>query len=167
MAWSQPVSNGMEPEIQLAVKRVKRLRPINEPGLSWLLIVLMLFLMALAISVLGKRGGADTVAIITPGSETISPSETQVARIYTISYSSGVFSPTNLRIHAGDTVRFKNDAFFPIHIASDPDQNNLPGFDSIGDIPQGSYFSFTFAAKGIFGYYNENSPSQKGSIIVR
>ncbi len=160
-------SNGMQPEVQLAVKREKRLKPINGPGLSWLLIILMLFLLASAVSIFGKKESGD-LALGTPDpSETISPADTILPRIYTISYSNGVFSPTNLRIHAGDTVRFKNDSFFPIHVASDPDQNVLPGFDSVGDIPQSSYFSFTFAAKGIFGYYNKNSPYEKGTIIVR
>ncbi len=155
-------------EIQLAVKTVKRekrLKPMNGPGLFWLLIVLTLFLLALAVSILEKHKTVNS-STIPKKQETIGPAETKLPRIYNVSYKGGVFSPTNLRIHAGDTVRFKNDGFFPIRIVSDPDLNSLPGFDSIGDIPQGSYFSFTFAAKGIFGYYS-NVSKEKGSIIVR
>ncbi|OGN05150.1 MAG: hypothetical protein A3B99_05435 [Candidatus Yanofskybacteria bacterium RIFCSPHIGHO2_02_FULL_44_12b] len=156
----------MEPEAQLIVKRRRIIQPINGPGLFWMLIVLSLFSLALSIRIL-EKGNAGIAATATPKAEIIEPIETRLPRIYTVSYKGGVFSPTNLRIHAGDTVRFKNEGFFPIRIVSDKDMNYLPGFDSIGDIPQGSYFSFTFAAKGIFGYYNDNGPKEKGTIIVR
>src|SRR3989344_5943187 len=54
-------------------------------------------------------------------------------RVYTVFYTSGVFSPTNLQINVGDTVRFSNDNLFPIRVISDPhsDHTDLPGFDSI------------------------------------
>ena len=157
----------MNPEVDLAVKRERRLKPIDGPGLSWLLIVLVLFLTALSIRLLQKRDTTDSPEV-SPGPQATDSSDSQIPRVYNVSYKGGVFSPTNLRIRAGDTVRFKNDGFFAIHIASDPDQNNLPGLDSVGEIPQGSYFSFTFTAKGIFGYYNKNGTSQeKGTVIVR
>lgn len=93
------------------------------------------------------------------------PEESREPRFYTVTYKSGVFSPTNLRIHAGDTVRFKNDSFFGIRIVADPHQ--LPGLDSVGDIPQGSYFSYTFGEKGIFDYHNGKDAEQQGTIMVR
>lgn len=153
----------MDFEPQLAVKRQKKLPTVNGPGLFWMLIILMLVLFGLAVSMLGKPQniGAD---VPTPG-ETV-PADIKPSRIYTVSYKSGVFSPTNLRIHAGDTVRFKNEGIFPIRIVSGPD-SSLVGFDSIGDIPQGSFFSFTFAAKGIFDYHNDRNTKETGTIIVR
>lgn len=150
-------------ETQLAVKKQKKLPAIKGPGLFWMLIILTLVLFGLAVSLLGKSQNVGT-NLPTP-SETVSP-DIKPSRIYTISYKSGVFSPTNLRIHAGDTVRFKNESIFPIRIVSGPD-SSLVGFDSIGDIPQGSYFSFTFAAKGIFDYHNDKSSKETGTIIVR
>lgn len=150
-------------EPQLAVKKQKKLPAINAPGLFWMLIILMLVLFGLAVSMLGgnQNLGTDLPIPTETASLDIKPS-----RIYTISYKGGVFSPTNLRIHAGDTVRFKNESIFPIRIVSGPD-SSLAGFDSVGDIPQGSYFSFTFAAKGIFDYHNERSVKETGTIIVR
>jgi len=150
-------------EPQLAVKKEKKMPTVSGPGLFWMLIILMLVLFGLAVSILGRTQNLGT-DLPTP-TETVSP-ETKPSRIYTISYKSGVFSPTNLRIHAGDTVRFKNEGIFPIRIVSGPD-SRLVGFDSVGDIPQGSYFSFTFAAKGIFDYYNDRNPKETGTIIVR
>lgn len=85
------------------------------------------------------------------------------SRIYTVTYRNGVFSPTNLRIHLGDTVRFKNDDLFSIRIISE----SLPGFDSVGIIPRGGVFSYTFSSRGIFQYYNERNSDEAGAVIVR
>ncbi|OGM97516.1 MAG: hypothetical protein A2735_02170 [Candidatus Yanofskybacteria bacterium RIFCSPHIGHO2_01_FULL_41_21] len=136
-------------------------RTTHEPGISWLVVVILLILSGLAVVHF-----SDPQPVVSPtptkiSDNTITP--TTQPRIYTISYNSGVFSPTNLRIHAGDTVRFKNDSIFPIRILSE----DLVGFDSIGDIPQDSYFSFTFAARGTFSYYNKSNSDQTGTIIVR
>lgn len=136
-------------------------RTAHAPGISWLIVIMLMILLALAIIRFGNLQPA------------VSPTPTSIAdnsatpivqpRIYTISYDAGVFSPTNLRIHAGDTVRFKNNSIFPIRIMSE----DLVGFDSIGDIPQGSYFAFTFAARGTFSYLNSHNSNQTGTIIVR
>ena len=148
-------------EPQLAVKRKDRVPILNAPGLIWLLIVALLTLLGLAVSILGKPQGIGGAA---PNiTEEPTPAETRQPRIYSVSFKNGVFSPTNLRIHAGDTVRFKNEGLFGIRILSE----SYLGFDSIGEIPQGSYFSFTFAAKGIFDYHNNKNSEEKGTIVVR
>lgn len=148
-------------EPQLAVRRKDRVPTLNAPGLIWLLIVILLISLGLAVSILGKP--QDLGGVLPTVSEEPEPTETRQPRIYTVSYKNGVFSPTNLRIHAGDTVRFKNESLFSIRILSD----SYLGFDSVGDIPQGSFFSFTFAAKGIFDYHNNDNAEEKGTIIVR
>jgi len=136
-------------------------RTAHAPGISWLIVIMLMVLLALAVM---RFGSLQPVVSPTPtpiaGNST---TPTAQPRIYTISYDAGVFSPTNLRIHAGDTVRFRNDSIFPIRILSE----DLVGFDSIGDIPQGSYFSFTFAARGTFSYLNSRNSGQTGTIIVR
>ena len=151
-----------EIEAQLASKNDRPpFRTAHAPGISWLIVILLMVMLAFSVIHFGSLQ-----PIVSPLPSTIvDNSTTPIAqpRIYTISYDSGVFSPTNLRIHAGDTVRFKNDSIFPIRIVSD----DLVGFDSIGDIPQGSYFSLTFAARGTFSYYNKHNSDQTGTIIVR
>lgn len=176
--FNQPEQN-LEPEqdagpypAELAVKsasggKEKVSRFLNSSGLSWLLIVLVLVLMALAVNIFKQP--------VVPGisgnmGASLEPTlDIRQPRVYTVSYRNGVFGPTNLRIHAGDTVRFKNEGIFPIRIVSDPhpEHSGLVGFDSIGDIPQGSFFSFTFAARGIFGYHNEKDPDKSATIIIR
>jgi len=153
----------MDPDFnpQLARKEEERLNTFSANGMFWLLIILVLILLALAVTILGSRENLSSAA----NSISPSPSEAYIPRIYTVSYKNGVFSPTNLRIHAGDTVRFRNDSLFPIRIVGDDDQ--VPGFDSISDVPQGSSFGVTFAAKGIFGYHNGKNADETGTIMVR
>lgn len=146
---------------ELAVKKENVSRILNSSGLPWLLIVLVLVLLALSVSMFRKPITPNTSGNI--GSSLEPNPEVKQPRVYTVSYRNGVFSPTNLRIHAGDTVRFKNEGIFPIKIVGD----DLVGFDSVGDVPQGSFFSYTFAAKGIFSYHNERNSNETATIIVR
>lgn len=158
------VEPGQNPEpysVQLAVKKEKSHHRLSGSGLSWLLIILVLVLLAFAVNIF--RQPVNSGSTNNGGNSPESTSYIKQPRVYTISYRNGVFSPTNLRIHAGDTVRFKNESIFSVKIVGD----DLVGFDSVGDVPQGSFFAFTFAAKGIFGYHNEKSSDESGTIIVR
>ncbi len=134
---------------------------INQQFL-WALIILSLFLFSGAVFFfnkdLPKNQGAN-----------IEASKTQNGRVYTIYYTSGVFSPTNLQINIGDTVRFVNDSLFSIRVVSDPHPKHdaLPGFDSISDVPSQGLFSYTFTKRGIFDYHNERNIGQKGTVIVK
>lgn len=168
-----PIQQPSQPEQfepELVVRKTRKLKPINGPGIFWFLIVLVLILSGFSIGFLNKDRSGDS-SNLPDQTPRLLPTiiEARQPRIYTVSYRNGVFSPTNLRIRSGDTVRFKNEGFLPIRVASDPhpDHNNLVGFDSIGDIPQGSFFSFTFAAKGIFGYHSDRDTNKNGTIIVR
>ena len=154
-----PTQPNIEPE--LAVKKEKVSRVLNGSGLPWLLIVLVLVLMAFSVNMFRRPVAPNASGNI---SSPLEPTpEAKQPRVYTVSYRNGVFSPTNLRIHAGDTVRFKNEGIFPIKIVGD----DLVGFDSVGDVPQGSFFAFTFAARGIFSYHNYKNPDETATIIVR
>lgn len=152
---------------ELIRKEEERLNSFSDTGTFWLLIVVALILLAVSVRIFGVN---STNSGPISGSLTPTPTATQrPARVYTVSYKSGVFSPTNLRIHAGDTVRFRNDHFLSMHVVSDqhPAHNGLPGFDSVGDIPAGGYFAFTFSQAGVFGYHNERNVNETGLIIVR
>ena len=153
----------VEPQL---IARTERRPKLEGPGVFWALIILMLILLALAVVMFGRSEGeigSNNTLTVTP-----SPEDRQ-SRTYTVFYKNGVFSPTNLRIHAGDTVKFKNEGILPIRVISDPHpgHDSLNGFDSIGDMPQNSYFIFTFAAKGVFGYHNEKNINETGTIMVR
>jgi plastocyanin len=148
-------------ETRLAVKTEGH--DIHHEGKLWILIMIAMVLLAIAVGIFGTSStGSGTV--FSPV-----PTETYQPRTYSISYKAGVFSPTNLRIHSGDTVRFRNDGLMPIQIVSDPhpQHNDVVGLDSIGDIPPDGVFAYTFAAKGTFGYHNERNINETGTIIVR
>lgn len=144
----------------LTANRTSRPEPHGRPHL-WALILLALGLLVVAVL---KLSPAPTVP---PGGEA-TPTPEREARIYTVTYRFGVFSPTNLRIRAGDTVRFRNDSNSAVRIVADPlPGRRLPEFDSIGEVQPGSYFSYTFSSTGTFAYRSQAHADQAGVVIVR
>ncbi|MBI4117428.1 MAG: hypothetical protein HY451_01975 [Parcubacteria group bacterium] len=129
--------------------------------LFWVLTVLILLLFAGAVFFFGKDLPKNQQANFNGPKAS--------SRVYTVFYTSGVFSPTNLQINVGDTVRFLNDSILSIRVVSDPhpEHTDLAGFDSISDISAQGVFSFTFTKRGIFDYHNEKRTEQKGTIIVK
>ncbi|HTP56823.1 MAG TPA: hypothetical protein VMJ72_00905 [Candidatus Paceibacterota bacterium] len=149
-----------EPFAILAASRSAEPPRAGRPHL-WPLIIAVLFLMIVAIIVLGP--GPQSAPAPMP-----SDTATHEPRVYVVSYRFGVYSPTNLRIHAGDTVRFRNDGSVAVRVIADtgPGQS-IPEFDSVGPIQPGSMFSYTFANIGTFGYHTSGRDSEIGTIIVR
>jgi plastocyanin len=127
----------------------------------WPFIFLALILLGAAVILFGPTPPMNGQVLPTQTPE-------REARIYTVSYRFGVFSPTNLRIHVGDTVRFRNDSAQTVRIIADLELGRrIPEFDSGAPIdPEGS-FSHTFASAGAFSYHNRDDESETGVIIVR
>lgn len=92
------------------------------------------------------------------------------------------FSPTVLRVEAGDTVQFipmDDGTYWP---ASDkhPTHTLYPGsdiqkcgtseaasaFDVCKGISKDQTYAFTFTQKGTWGYHDHLSPKQTGTIVV-
>ncbi len=132
----------------------------------WLLIIIVLIGFAAALTYFGKVNPDSNAAI---DNVIARPTMGRQARIYTVYYGFGVFSPTNIRIHIGDSIRFQNDSNLPIHIVSSTVNGipELPGFDSVGDVPSDSVFTYTFNKDGIFGYHNADNLAEEGTVIVR
>lgn len=157
----------MDAEIQAQLIRKDGRPPLgSDNGAAWLMIIAALILLGAAVTIFGPTSGGGPVA---SGSITPSTTETPQPRIYTVSYKNRVFSPTNLRIHVGDTVRFRNDSLVSMRIVSElpPTGSDAAGFDSVGEIPNGSFFAVTFAVKGTYNYHNARNTGEVGSIIVR
>ncbi|MEK7638219.1 MAG: hypothetical protein AAB375_02230 [Patescibacteria group bacterium] len=152
----------MDPLAILAVRRNEGEPQHGRPHF-WPLIFLMLILLALAVTMLGQPVPADTTATPTPADNA-----DREPRVYMVGYKYGVFSPTNLRIHAGDTVRWHNQSSLPIRVVAQLQSGQrIPEFDSIGSVQPDGYFAFTFSKIGIYGYYNPSSSNESGVIIVR
>ena len=135
-------------------------------GAIWFVIILVLLGFVFSVVYFGRHD--PNLANGGPLSST-KPSTSRQPRVYTVFYGLGVFSPTNIRIHVGDSVRFQNDSKASIRVVSDVTNGtpDLPGFDSVGDIQPGGVFTYTFSTAGIFGYNNVKEPSEEGTVIVR
>src|SRR3989338_6965133 len=122
-------------------------------GAMWLFIILVLSGFAWAVLYFGRNN-----PLLANNGQAVSSRQTNARqqRTYTVFYGLGVFSPTNIRIHVGDSVRFQNDSDSAMHVISDStnDALDLAGFDSVGEIPPDSVFAYTFSQSGIFGYHN-------------
>lgn len=133
----------------------------SKQQLFWLLTVIILVLFAGAVFFFNKD---------LPKNQQANLNELKISgRTYTVFYTSGVFSPTNLQINVGDTVRFLNDGLLPMGVISDPqpDLGNLPEFDSVSEILPRGAFIHTFSRRGIFDYHNTKKAEQSGTIIVK
>ncbi len=135
-------------------------------GIIWLFIILVLIGFAAATIYFG-RDNKDLAAAVQPSANL--PASTRQPRIYTVYYGLGVFSPTNIRIHVGDSVKFQNDSNLSIRVVSDRASGvpELAGFDSVSDISPKNSFTFTFTESGTFGYHNGKNPNEEGTVIVR
>jgi len=143
------------------VKKINSNKELRPNGYFLLIILLLLVILSGAVLFFSRYNNYDLSALtITP--DTFTNGE-KTPRVYTVFYKNGTFSPTNIRIRAGDTVRFENHGLFSAHIVSD----DLAGFDSIAPIPSGGVFSYTFTVTGIFSYFNKKDIDQDGKVIVR
>jgi plastocyanin len=147
-------------------KFLKKIKPkeknLKPKGSLWLVILLLLGGLTISVSFFSRQGQYD-IAALAVDSKVEEEKKERVPRIYSVFYKNGTFSPTNIRVRAGDTVRFENHGLFSIHIISE----DLVGFDSIGPVPTGGVFSYTFTVPGIFSYYNKKNVDQNGKVIVR
>ena len=139
---------------------------LHERGTAWVFIILVLIVFAVAVTYF-SRNNSDLKTVPNQSAAIITPSRSP--RIYTVYYQLDIFSPTNLRIHAGDSVKFQNNGNEPIRVVSDSVRGvaTLPGFDSVGDIQPNGAFTYTFAGAGIFGYHNARNLEQTGTVIVK
>ncbi|MDO8492517.1 MAG: hypothetical protein Q7S34_02675 [bacterium] len=78
------------------------------------------------------------------------------------------FSPTNLTIKSGQSIRFINDSSSSMLVTTPPSPNNtsLSELNQNKSVGRGGYYDFTFNRKGSFLYYNNNDRTKTGVIIV-
>lgn len=97
-----------------------------------------------------------------------SPPPVPASKTYTISYTNACYSPANLTIKKGDTVKFINNSNKSMWPASDdhPAHDEYAEFDSRSGISQGGSYSFTFSRAGSWGYHDHNKPGCTGTVAV-
>lgn len=86
-----------------------------------------------------------------------------------IKYTDQGFSPTNVTIKKGQTVKFVNESSRNMWPASNPHPTHslYPEFDSKDRVVAGQSFSFTFNKVGVWGYHNHSNANFTGTITVK
>src|SRR3989344_6018219 len=135
---------------------------VKMQGPIWLLILLVLMLLAGSLMYFGRNRPE-----LVNGQISNSGTPSYNTRTYTVFYETGVFSPTNIRIHLGDSVRFQNNGTAEIRIASELVNGiaEIPGFDSVQNIPADGAFTYVFTQLGAFGYHNTYNKNERGMVI--
>jgi len=133
----------------------------------WFEIMLVLAVFILALIHFGETTSQLQTTNVTANGSLIN---NRKPRIYSVFYKAGVFSPTNLRIRVGDTVKFQNDGLTSLRVISDIGDNGeevLSGLDSINDVKVGESYIYRFSKSGIFSYHNFYNELERGTVIVR
>ena len=112
---------------------------------------------------------------VSSGTPTATPSPTPtpapssiVAKEVTVDITASGFSPAEVRIKAGDTVKFINKDTKKRWPASGPhpQHTTCPGFDAKPGINPGESYSFTFTEVKTCPMHDHLDPTQFGKIIV-
>ncbi|MBL7045618.1 MAG: hypothetical protein ISR99_01105 [Parcubacteria group bacterium] len=115
-----------------------------------------------------------------PTTPEVTEPETVAPKTVTINYSSSGYSPKDITISKGDTVRFVSasgtsnwpaSAFHPTHTVYPGSNISKCGtsakiFDACGVLADGEAFEFTFNEEGTWKYHNHVSSSRTGSVTV-
>lgn len=102
----------------------------------------------------------------------------------TVSYTDSGFSPLELSVKVGDTVRFVNNSGIGMWVGADehPTHTSYDGtatrehcvdgaavggtFDACRQVAAGSSWEFTFTKAGTFSYHNHARASHGGTVVV-
>mgnify|MGYP001558032324 CR=1 FL=1 len=129
-------------------------------------IIVVLILAMLLFIPSGEEGTPTLTLLPSPSAQTGSiPSAEEVM----VDITSGGFSPSEVTIPAGITVRFTNkDASLHWPAAGiHPTHQVCPGFDSLKGLQPGESYSFTFTEKKTCPMNDHLNPQIRGSIIVQ
>ena len=139
---------------------------LKPEGRIWLLVILVLVCFGFALSYF-SRINPDLADFEQSQLAYQGQTPTRQLRVYTVYYNTGVFSPTNIRIHVGDSVKFQNDSGGTVSVASDVTNGveDLPGFSSISAVQPNGSFSYTFTTAGTFSYHSDKD--EHGTVIVK
>ena len=77
------------------------------------------------------------------------------------------FSPNNLKVKAGTSVKWINKSGKTASVNSDDHPTHqLNSFLNLGDFTNGSALEVLFERPGIYGYHNHRNASQNGTVTV-
>ncbi len=85
-----------------------------------------------------------------------------------ITFTNEGFSPKQIEIKAGQSVRFINNSSLGMWVASNPHPTHeiYSELNEGKTVGRGGYYDFTFNKVGSWGYHNHVAPSKGGVVIV-
>ena len=92
-----------------------------------------------------------------------------VAAVVEVDYTASGFTPTEVTIKKGGTVKFVDKSGNPMDVASAPHpvHTDYTGFDQGKSSASGmNEYSFTFDKVGTWGYHNPENPVHRGTVVV-
>jgi plastocyanin len=99
--------------------------------------------------------------------ETTTPSNNEGTTETTITYSGDSFSPSDVKVKAGSTVKVVNNSGDNLEFASDPHPvHTQNGELNVGSIAPGGSKTFTPTTKGSWGFHNHEKSSVTGKLTV-
>lgn len=101
-----------------------------------------------------------SIVLVSASSTTRALPDTLPATVHTVSIHNFAFSPADLAVNTGDTVKFVNQDD-ETHTATATES----AFDS-GPLNPNATFSYTFTKAGVYHYYCRIHTSMKGTIVV-
>lgn len=96
------------------------------------------------------------------------PTPTQISTGLTITFDGKSFTPANLTVKKGQTVKFVNNSSNSMWVAANPfpTSSEYPAFNEKSGVASGSSWSFTFDKTGTWFYHNHYIPALGGKIVV-
>lgn len=124
-------------------------------------LVIVAIIAVVAIVVTGRDTGEDTTATNTDGSSESADD------VVTITYDGTSFSPAEVRVESGGTVKFVNESDTTIEPSSDnhPTHEANPEIN-FGEIEPGESSSVSVSEEGSWEYHDHLNPDNTGMIIV-
>lgn len=125
------------------------------------------FVGVIAVSAVVLAGCKSQVQTGNQGSINQATSASDATGQAVITYDGTSFSPSELKIKAGESVTVKNASSGPVQVNSavHPTHTLFPELN-VGKIGSGASKSFTVSKAGNFTYHNHLNVSQKGTIVA-
>jgi len=135
--------------------------------------IIIVVIVVIAGVIWAQKGGAPaTTNTNTDSSQSTQPDTTTTPTdadkvAATISYTNSGFTPQQITVKSGDTVRIKNDSDNALSFNSDDHPTHTKEAElNVGDVEPGQSKTFVVTKKGTWGYHNHENPNDTGSIIV-
>ena len=86
--------------------------------------------------------------------------------IHIVSYSSNGFSPSNLILSKGESVRFENNTEELMWVMSEESKGCSEGIDEFDQCYPSKEFEYKFNEAGEWGFYNHLNKEHSGVVVV-